>query len=176
MGCDIHSHLEYRHPKHGIEPVIANFFTFGRDYNLFATLAGVRNYDERPVFCSPRGLPEDVSEYIHQQFYTEIIPDNAADWRKNVMHEWCYEAQAKQYVEQHNSHIRGYNDSHRYVSNPDWHNASYLTRAEIIDSSAVSNYKLSSAPPEFQMVLDFMDSIDRRFGSGASRIVFCFDN
>ncbi|MGR3273466.1 hypothetical protein ACSYAD_00015 [Acaryochloris marina NIES-2412] len=177
MGCDIHLYLEYRHPSWGIESVIANFFSVGRDYRLFTALAGVHSHDDDvPVLFVPRGLPNDVSQYIHEQFYAEIIPDDADDQRKNLMHEWCDESDAKHYVAKHNAHIKEYKDGRRYVSDTDWHHASYLTRNEIMDACQHAGYDLSNAPDEFQMVMDFMQSIDDRFSNDTSRMVFWFDN
>ncbi|KAI9131386.1 hypothetical protein [Acaryochloris sp. CCMEE 5410] len=177
MGCDIHLFLEYCHPSWGIEPIIANFFSVSRDYRLFTALAGVHSYDDDvPALFVPRGLPDDVSQDIHEQFYTTIIPDDADDSRTDLMHEWCYESDAKHYVAKCNAHIKEYKDGHRYVSNPDWHHASYLTRNEIIDACKHAGYDLLNAPDEFQMVMDFMQSIDHRFRNDASRIIFWFDN
>ena len=176
MGCDIHLHLEYLHPSWGIEPVIANTFSVDRDYGLFAVLAGVRNYNDLPVLVPPRGVPDDVSFRIHEQFYAEIVPDDAHDWQKNLMHEWCYESDAKNYVEKYGSHIKEFEGGIRYVSNPDWHSASYLTREEVIEVCRHSQYDLAKSPVEFQIVMDFMKSLDERFGESVSRIVFWFDN
>lgn len=39
----------------------------GRNYHLFAILAGVRNYNRVTPIAAPRGLPEDVSGYVKHQ-------------------------------------------------------------------------------------------------------------
>lgn len=36
----------------------------GRNYDMFSLLAGVRDYGDCAPISKPRGLPEDVSEYI----------------------------------------------------------------------------------------------------------------
>lgn len=69
MGCDIHIFLERKNNKNrwvdsmiyensvygeGFEPLSY----YGRDYTLFATLAGVRG--DNPIE-SPKGIPEDCS-------------------------------------------------------------------------------------------------------------------
>jgi len=71
MGTDIHVFIEYRvndgewqaDPHHvfldGEYPRLRPVTTTGRDYELFAALAGVRG--EGP---EPKGLPEDVSPQI----------------------------------------------------------------------------------------------------------------
>ena len=58
MGCDIHAVVE-RKGRYGW--LCAGDPDIGRDYELFAVLAGVRNsYDLKPI-SEPKGLPENVS-------------------------------------------------------------------------------------------------------------------
>lgn len=62
MGCDIHAHLEVK-----IEGIWHHYSTpnIRRNYNLFAKMAGVRNYTEGPdaivPISNPKGLPEQMS-------------------------------------------------------------------------------------------------------------------
>lgn len=91
MGCDIHLYTERRHKKDDKEiwiccdhfrrnpysilyPEELNEKEWGivsiydhRDYNLFATLADVRNYDHVIPIDKPRGLPEDVSKDVYNE-------------------------------------------------------------------------------------------------------------
>lgn len=56
MGCDIHLHIEIKlggRWEHLGHPNV------GRNYELFAVMAGVRG-DEKPI-APPRGLPSDAS-------------------------------------------------------------------------------------------------------------------
>lgn len=57
MGCDIHTHIEIK-----VNDKWYNYsqLNIDRNYQLFAKLANVRNYDDIPYF-EPKGLPEDVS-------------------------------------------------------------------------------------------------------------------
>jgi hypothetical protein len=59
MGCDIHCHIEFEDRKdrwfHWSAPCIL------RDYELFAKMANVRNYDEISYIAPPRGLPKDIT-------------------------------------------------------------------------------------------------------------------
>lgn len=59
MGCDIHLHVEvkvrgkwlhYNHPR------------INRNYQLFAKMAGVRDYHEEDPISPPKGLPSDVTD------------------------------------------------------------------------------------------------------------------
>lgn len=90
MGCDIHMHIEYfdthyKEDKKGkLTPIkkwrCADWFRLNkyygkkgepkykqvplwddRDYNLFAILASVRNYNDIEPISEPRGIPHDIS-------------------------------------------------------------------------------------------------------------------
>jgi hypothetical protein len=82
MGCDIHIYVEKKNNEKweaikGKNPYFCKWskeeFVFegwmynGRNYNLFAILADVRNsYNVKPI-STPRGLPTDVSEYVQKE-------------------------------------------------------------------------------------------------------------
>lgn len=67
MGCDIHCYAERQ--VDGKYEIIENLFPFDRrDYGLFAWLAGVRNYSAITPISEPRGLPEDVSTSVKEDF------------------------------------------------------------------------------------------------------------
>lgn len=52
-----------------------------RDYGLFGFLADVRNYSMVPTIAEPRGLPDDVSEEIRQEWDDDSdIGGNNASW------------------------------------------------------------------------------------------------
>lgn len=77
MGCDIHMHVEYRklgkwysgdyYRKKGDKYVVVEFYP-GRNYDLFAMLADVRNYDYRDYVDSARGLPSDITDDVRNEF------------------------------------------------------------------------------------------------------------
>jgi len=88
MGCDIHLYTEYYRSINNSEKWINNDLWKinpyyepgnidgeqelklspiwrGRDYNLFAILADVRNYDDNTPISQPKGVPKDASpEYL----------------------------------------------------------------------------------------------------------------
>ena len=72
MGCDIHPHFEV---KINGEWKYYGEGDFDRNYNLFAKLAGVRNYNEIEKIDDPRGLPEDITEMtkIHNDFWNDNV-------------------------------------------------------------------------------------------------------
>lgn len=81
MGCDIHMHIEYKkggrwicgdyfrkNPLHGRYAGEPEYTLVGfhdnRDYDLFATLANVRNYGKTDYISEPRGLPDDITDDV----------------------------------------------------------------------------------------------------------------
>jgi len=70
MGCDIHAYLEVKNNNGDWlfinEPEKIN----QRNYRLFATLAGVRNSFGIDPISNPRGIPEDVTDYVKGEFDT----------------------------------------------------------------------------------------------------------
>jgi hypothetical protein len=90
MGCDIHVFSEVKKTINGIETWVncddwrynpyynsedpdgeskmeINPIYRGRNYDLFAVLADVRNYGDTKYICQPKGLPEDVSQIIKNE-------------------------------------------------------------------------------------------------------------
>ena len=62
MGCDIHLFVEHKRGdawvSWGRESDVC------RDYDLFAKMANVRNYNGVEPISKPRGLPSDVSKTV----------------------------------------------------------------------------------------------------------------
>lgn len=61
MGCDIHAVLERKAKNSKHYWVSAGNPEIGRDYEMYALMAGVRNEDELAPISEPKGVPEDAS-------------------------------------------------------------------------------------------------------------------
>jgi hypothetical protein len=106
MGCDIHCWAEAKKPD-GTWDVVPGIVTRdtepgnpgeaveGRNYALFALLAGVRNYDDVVPLAEPRGIPHDGSDYYlkmvenwggdgHSHSWLTLAELLAHDWAKGV--------------------------------------------------------------------------------------------
>jgi hypothetical protein len=84
MGCDIHNYVERKingvwelvPDTYGPLDYMANYsdkynrhaWSLPRSYNFFATLAGVRNYNELTPIHEPKGIPEDASEVLKKEW------------------------------------------------------------------------------------------------------------
>jgi hypothetical protein len=80
MGCDIHTHVERYDPVTeqwvGIKTTGYEAKAQGRDYELFAKLAGVRGNGPEP-----RGMPDDISPYVRWELES---------WEADAhSHSWC---------------------------------------------------------------------------------------
>lgn len=84
MGCDIHSFAERK--RNGKWEKVGEHFSLGewekeyykkekndspfdwRSYSMFAFLAGVRNYDHCKPISEPKGLPNDISDEVKDEY------------------------------------------------------------------------------------------------------------
>lgn len=92
MGCDIHEYLEYKEDgvwKLGPE------INLERNYDMFAILADVRNYDGFEQIVEPRGVPADSCQEIldacaqwegdgHSHSYLTLADILNFDWTKTI--------------------------------------------------------------------------------------------
>lgn len=84
MGCDIHMYVEYMVddawyncdyfvPRRSTRNYDASHYVHipiydGRNYSLFAILANVRNYGDTDYISKPRGLPENASKFVKDEY------------------------------------------------------------------------------------------------------------
>lgn len=88
MGCDIHTHVEIRSDRWGRRQIdwrCGDYFSVidpldpdakyvvqevhgNRNYSLFAVLADVRNDGSLDYIDEPRGLPDDVTEFVKEDY------------------------------------------------------------------------------------------------------------
>lgn len=86
MGCDIHSFAERRNKETKKWERVTNHFSLGefdkryykkekgdypfywRSYSMFAFLADVRNYDHCEPLSEPKGLPDDISDEVKEEY------------------------------------------------------------------------------------------------------------
>lgn len=168
MGCDIHAYVEYA-AKDRTEPywiTVGGRINPGRDYDLFAKLANVRNYggDTKPVM-EPRGLPERTSLTVLWDNQLYVAEDGHGD-------EYCTRENAERWVASGSSvWLR---DDHSAVSQPDWHSHSWCTTDEfrsVLDAPREHGWGIG---PAWFAVLAMLDELDRR--DQLTRLVFWFDN
>ena len=120
MGCDIHEYLEYRPNGNTTWYIHRASVSLGRNYSVFAHLAGVRNYGEVTPIAAGRGLPVDADHrtrcencvYVSDSGRDGTVSrERAEGWIKSGSSKWYHEGV--------------------FVTNPDWHSHSWCTLAEL---------------------------------------------
>lgn len=100
----------------------------GRNYRLFAVLAGVRNdYGIEPI-AEPRGVPDDVSKDVLKEYVYEVLDHEPTDDEQEARR-CCSAANAERWIRNGSSH---WIEKGRILSGPDWHSASWLTLRELL--------------------------------------------
>ena len=180
MGADIHLYIEYVDNEDSSFSSTDSIYLFNegellipRDYNLFAVLAGVRSYDEFLPLYPPRGFPDPASVDAINSFHINILDHESERLdEEDVMREM-----AEEWVKNRESYIRdSWIKKNGFVSDPNYHNPSWLYLKEIKKAFDHSPYKLKNMPKEIFVVLDILESFENNFGKESARILFWFDN
>ena len=183
MGCDIHIHCEYRDDD-GIwhncdnhiwdednEEFVVEDIYWGRNYDLFGILAGVRSR-EYPMISPPRGIPHDISAKTKEfadmwrgdaHSYSYVTMKELIKWKKVQTRKW-------KKLKKNESLIRGHDDCYGdYIVNEndepifkkDHHMLDYLIKL------------LKIKMDKYFFCFDSEDFYDK---GDNFRIVFWFDN
>lgn len=171
MGCDIHCCIEYASSWNsgGWRWDYTRFaceLNVGRDYDLFALMAGVRGEEGLIPVCEPKGLPEDVSTgFLLRSGY--LIDDELAALEVDG---YCSREEAEQWVRDGSSeHING-----SAVTNPDWHSLSWLNVAELEEVQRRYRLRHGADHRELGAIIAAARALDDEQG-GRSRLVFWFE-
>ena len=138
MGCDIHAYIDYDYRQNDDGKWIAMNWVSdagigGRNYTLFALMAGVR-YDPRtdkdftPLF-QPRGLPESTSWDVKEAYCLHVSDE---DWAQDA-DGYCTTEQAQKWTTPDGWAAPSVwmDEGHTVISHPDWHSVSWLTVEEL---------------------------------------------
>ncbi|MFC1597045.1 hypothetical protein ACFL5Q_03780 [Planctomycetota bacterium] len=167
MSADLHLNIEYRFRTDKMRPVIAGNYSRIGGYDLFAALTGARNFLSKPILIPPRGFPRDACWALKSLYYWQIL-DSPNEEPRVPNH--CTKKEATKYARQANVEERTIGTVN-FISNPDFHHATYLTRAETIAACEYSGYDISQSHRDFQIALDILSLVDSHYGEGASRFV-----
>jgi hypothetical protein len=196
MGCDIHMYFE-RKLDNGSWTNIPSDEEYGgyyvcRNYILFGYLAGVRNYNVKPI-ADQRGIPKDVSKTIyeiyfdfgsdaHSASYLTIEELLAAEKSKVIFRRLCGIETYKKYLE--DPFCFDYPDVYNYynikiISNSEMDKIIKLTAFLDKEYYTYVEYdaKLSFNPPEIDLWSKIIPKILKVESYPKKlRAVFWFDN
>lgn len=161
MGCDIHCYIEFKEPGSDSWRPFGGRVNPGRNYAMFAALAGVRG--EGP---EAKGLPGDESweaESGNRLFLTE---DGEGDDEasKDMAAKWVANGSSKYIPDAFNP---------TWVTHPDWHSHSWATREdwEKALTRASQSYVTGIAFYAVLVLLKFFETQGHQ-----ARVVYWFDN
>lgn len=175
MGCDIHLYIEYRKkpaPNTIPEPgrrwnSLGGRINPGRNYALFAALAGVRG--DGP---EPKGYPEDAGFWADEDA-TVFISDTPSE-------NYVTPATAERWVKEWGCKYRnGRDGAPKWVTCPDWHSHSWATIAELEAAVEIGETRDAALGErwrevEYRAVLAAMRSLAA--DGNEVRAVYWFDN
>ncbi|WP_165246973.1 hypothetical protein [Paludisphaera soli] len=171
MGCDIHCCIEYASSlrpdeSRWVYTPFACELNLGRDYDLFALMAGVRGEEGLVPVCEPKGLPKDISTAFLFHSGCRIDDELAA----HEVEGYCSREDAEQWVQE------GYADyiGDHAVTNPDWHSVSWLGATEL--EEVQRRYRLLRGADHLELgaVIAAVQALEKGQG-GRSRLVFWFN-
>lgn len=176
MGCDIHCYVEYQVSYFGGEPKWATFGSDikpGRDYELFALMADVRNYYSpriEPLY-PPRGMPDDAAMLTRREdqlYITDKSHASEGSVARAVADMWLVNGTTKAATTREDGTVAT-------VYHPDWHSHSWLNVDEL--AAVFRVYRAAHKRPvglEYRALLSAMRYLKRE--STGVRLVFWFDN
>jgi hypothetical protein len=168
MGCDIHVYAEYSLLNRA-EPywmTVGGRINPGRDYDLFAKLAGVRTDDPAGQMIPTRGLPTPTSLTVKWDNELYVTTPDGGD------EGCCSREDAERYVMQGVS--QWMDDKHTRVSQPDWHSHSWCTPVEFRSVLEAKRPEGWGIDPAYFAIAAMLDELLRR--DCDARLVFWFDN
>jgi len=185
MGCDIHMYVEYTNKERkkeileeGKPPYWSNFgdrFNPGRNYTMFAVLAGVRGHYKDSF--EPKGkIPMDEMGWASRDDAYIYISKEPIEGEYSVNEE-----KALQWGKRGYEVIRR-NGKPTWVENPDLHSHSWMSPEEL--ERAFEIYKVHASeewdqemgvPLAYEALLSAMKVLEGG-GENEVRIVFWFDN
>lgn len=140
MGCDIHPYLEYS-TEDDETFCVSDKLCLGRCYTLFHMMAGVRGFG--PPLFSPKGLPRTpkISLQVESEYYLSVVDELATSENRHLFYNnrVVLAQEADKLVSENRA---SYHLNKKYITNPDWHTPSWLSKNELIDVR--KNYLLST--------------------------------
>lgn len=172
MGCDIHLHVETRNRKYDVDWSHCSFHgDFScRTYKMFAALNNVRNdFGIKPL--ENRGIPSDLSFLTFIKYYSLIDDNTISD---NAIYDNVISSKVADECVKHGISKLITRYSHRYISNPDFHNPNWCTTKELSECYD-KVFKDGEVDVEWLALIGYMEMLESE-DEFEVRAVFWFDN
>lgn len=177
MGCDIHGFIEYTEDLHHTDYKGDLFWwpfctlSISRDYNLFATLSGVRDYDDIGGLIEEKGVPQDASWRIFDDYYVYVRKEGEEE---RPIDGYYSQKEAETYIHDYSSTIFKRGDS-TYCSSPDWHDASWATAEELMRVKEQLEKLCAYENKDLEAIIAIMLIYDPLM-EGKARFIYWYDN
>ena len=183
MGADIHMYVEYRNKKHSEEDIKNGrkpyWYSFvetnpGRNYTMFAVLAGVRgNYKDS---FEPKGKIDfdDMGHSSRSDAYLYISENKNLEGSCTLEDAKRWAEYGRKIIEKEGKPV--------WIEHPDWHSHSWMSVDELEKAYAIYEKHATTewetevrVGVEYRAILAAMKEIES-CGEYESRVVFWFDN
>lgn len=138
MGCDIHAYIEFYDPTdnmcidYGAECFSSGELYFGRDYNLFGALAGVRSSGTPHIV--PKGIPDAPKiSWTCAGAYYMLVDDGDNKSKPFIPYERTITSKEVEELKKNRWVQEIKIDGHTIINNPDYHSAGWLSLSELLD-------------------------------------------
>lgn len=180
MGADIHLYLEHsaKEPSQSGKRHwcgVGGRINPGRDYDLFAKIAGVRDCSEEgsKKLFEPRGVPDDLGWEAAGDNRLKVVPDGE-ECSDEPGYREVNRSRAESWV-QYGSYWMPLGEYPEYwVSDPDNHSHTWLTPAEFRQVLEAPRPEGWGIDPEYWALLAAAEELERR--DRDVRFVIWFDN
>ena len=177
MGCDIHLYIEHAHPQPDDKKLywqsLGGRINPGRDYDLFAKIAGVREYSDQPSKCliPPKGSPVDLGWSAADDDRFRVIPDGEEESGEREVNR----SRAEEWIK-YGSHWIALDEGRPeyWVSDPDNHSHTWLTPQEFRAALEATRDPAWGIDAEYFAVLAAVEELVRH--GKMARLVIWFDN
>lgn len=154
------------------EPETAEFWYFGRNYDAFTNLAGVRRGEGPvPIFCEPRGIPDDVSDLVRMALSVRIVTDEEYD---AGMSEGVSETVARRWFKSGTINTYKIRDI-LFMKSPDYHSSTYYTSEEL--DGCIREHSRNTSKRVKELAAEMRKVVKKyRLKNSQVRVVLWFDN
>ncbi len=132
IGCDLHSYVEYRDKTAGLWKMVRMYVPYrweperlglvepfnGRNYELFAILAGVRGFAQ-PI-AEPRGIPQDASNGVLCEYEAAEGWTHTPSWL-TLAELRVASKDKKTYNKDERSYLKGFINGIEFMLGASWH-------------------------------------------------------
>lgn len=167
MTCNIYAVAEYRESDYWY-----GFSTLhiSKNYNLFALMADVHNYNETICVARAKGYPKNGMSFIFKHLYFKFVVEDSYEDNSVIS-----KSKAQYWKKEYMIDVLDEGTAYEMISSPDWHDCSWLETVELIEVQQQLKLQLDMESKELDAIINMLLVFDPEL-KGNARICFFFDN